>query len=79
MAKDVKDYIQRCPACWQEKAQVQSYPLYMTEIPDQPFDKIAMDLVTDFTESNKGKKTYPYYHRPTNGMARSNTNPKQVC
>ena len=28
----------------------------MTEIPDQPFDKIAMDLVTDFTESNKGNK-----------------------
>ena len=26
----------------------------MTEIPDRPFDKIAMDLVTDFTESNKG-------------------------
>ena len=28
----------------------------MTEIPDQPFDKITMDLVTDFTESNKGNK-----------------------
>ena len=28
----------------------------MTEIPDQPFDKIAMDLVTDFTKSNKGNK-----------------------
>ena len=56
MAKDVKDYIQRCPACRQEKAPVQSYPLYMMEIPDQPFDKIAMDLVTDFTESNKGNK-----------------------
>ena len=56
MAKDVKDYIQRCPACQQEKAQVQSYPLHMTEIPDRPFDKIAMDLVTDFTESNKGNK-----------------------
>ena len=53
MAKDVKDYIQRCPACRQEKARVQSYPLHMMEIPDQPFDKIAMDLVTDFTESNK--------------------------
>ena len=26
------------------------------EIPDRPFDKIAMDLVTDFTESNKGNK-----------------------
>ena len=56
MAKDVKDYIQRCPACRQEKAQVQSYPLHMTEIPDRPFDKIAMDLVTDLTESNKGNK-----------------------
>ena len=28
----------------------------MMEIPDQPFDKITMDLVTDFTESNKGNK-----------------------
>ena len=28
----------------------------MTEIPDRPFDKIAMDLVTDFTKSNKGNK-----------------------
>ena len=56
MAKDVKDYIQRCLACQQEKARVQSYPLHMMEIPDQPFDKIAMDLVTDFTESNKGNK-----------------------
>ena len=56
MAKNVKDYIQRCPTCHQEKAQVQLYPLHMTEIPDRPFDKIAMDLVTDFTESNKGNK-----------------------
>ena len=56
MAKDVKDYIQRYPACRQEKAQVQSYPLHMMEIPDRPFDKIVMDLVTDFTESSKGNK-----------------------
>ena len=28
----------------------------MTEIPDRLFDKIAMALVTDFTESNKGNK-----------------------
>ena len=28
----------------------------MTEIPDRSFDKIVMDLVTDFTESNKGNK-----------------------
>ena len=56
MAKDVKDCIQRCPVCRQEKAGVQSYPLHMMEIPDQPFDKIMMDLVTDFTESKKGNK-----------------------
>ena len=56
MAKDVKDYIQRCPACQQEIAQVQSYPLHMMEIQDRPFDKIAMDLITDFNESNKGNK-----------------------
>ena len=56
MAKDVKDYIQRCLACRQEKARVQSYPLHMMEIPDRPFDKVAIDLVTDFTESNKGNK-----------------------
>ena len=28
----------------------------MMEIPDRPFDKIVMDLVTDFTESNKVNK-----------------------
>ena len=28
----------------------------MTEIRDRPFDKTTMDLVTDFTESNKGNK-----------------------
>ena len=28
----------------------------MMEIPDRPFDKITMDLVMDFTESNKGNK-----------------------
>ena len=56
MAKNVKDYIQRCPACRQEKACVQLYPMHMMEIPDRPFNKIAMDLVRDFTESNKGNK-----------------------
>ena len=28
----------------------------MKEIPNRPFDKITIDLVTDFTESNKGNK-----------------------
>ena len=27
----------------------------------------------------QGKQTYPDHHRPTNGLARSDTDPKQVC
>ena len=34
-----------------EKANVQQYPLQMTEIPERPFDKIAIDLVTGCSTS----------------------------
>ena len=27
----------------------------------------------------QGEQTYPDHHRPTNGLARSDTNPEQVC
>ena len=27
----------------------------------------------------QGKQTYPDHHRPTNALARSDTDPKQVC
>ena len=40
----------------QGKAKVQSYPLQMTEIPEQPFDKIAIDLVTECETSTSGNK-----------------------
>ena len=39
-----------------DKAKVQQYPLQMTEIPDKPFDKIAIDLVTDCKTSISGNK-----------------------
>ena len=39
-----------------DKAKVQQYPLQMTEIPDRPFDKIAIDLVTDCETSTSGNK-----------------------
>ena len=32
-----------------------------------------------FHQIQQGKQTYPDHHRPTNGMARSDTDPKQVC
>ena len=39
-------YCQLCPLPMR-KSKVQQYPLQMTEIPDRPFDKIAIDLVTN--------------------------------
>ena len=56
MNKDIRKYIANCSLCHREKAKVQAYPLQMTEIPDRPFDKIAMDLVTECETSNLGNK-----------------------
>ena len=56
MNKDIRKYIANCTLCHREKAKVQAYPLQMTEIPDRPFDKIAIDLVTECKTSNSGNK-----------------------
>ena len=56
MNKDIWKYIANCVLCQWEKAKVQQYPLQMTEIPDRPFDKIAIDLVTDCKTSTSGNK-----------------------
>ena len=56
MNKGIRKYIANCVLCWQEKAKVQQYPLQMTEIPDRPFDKIAIDLVTECETSTSGNK-----------------------
>ena len=56
MNKDIRKYIANCVLCRRDKAKIQKYPLQMTEIPYRPFDKIAIDLVTDcetFTSGNK--------------------------
>ena len=39
-----------------EKVRKQIYPLQMTDIPDRPFDKIAIDLVTDVNLSTSGNQ-----------------------
>ena len=39
-----------------KKIKVQQYPLQMMEIPDRPFDKIAIDLVTECETSTSGNK-----------------------
>ena len=56
MNKDIKKYIVNCVLCQREKAKVQHYPFQMTEIPDRPFDKIAIDLVTECETSMSGNK-----------------------
>ena len=52
MNKDIRKYIANCMLCCREKAKVEFYTLQKTEILDQPFDKIAIDLVTS-TSGNK--------------------------
>ena len=56
MNKDIRKYIANCILCCREKAKVKAYPLQMTEIPDRPFDKIAINLVTESKTSNSGNK-----------------------
>ena len=56
MNKDIWKYIANCVLCQWEKAEVQQYQLQMTEIPDRPFDKIAIDLVTECETSTSGNK-----------------------
>ena len=56
MNKDIRKYIANCALCRCDKAKVQQYPLQMTEVPDRPFDKIAIDLVTDCKTSTSGNK-----------------------
>ena len=56
MNKDIQKYITNCTQCHREKAKVQNYLLQMTEIPDRPFDKIAIDLVTECETSTSRNK-----------------------
>ena len=56
MNKDIRKYITQCALCHWDKTKVQAYPLQMTEIPEHPFDKITIDLVTECKTSSSGKR-----------------------
>ena len=56
MNKDIRKYITQWALCCREKTKVQTYPLQMTEIPEHPFDKITIDLVTECKTSSSGNK-----------------------
>ena len=54
--KDIQKYIANCTFCQREMAKVQSYPLQMAEIPERPFDKISMNLVTEYKTITSGNR-----------------------
>ena len=56
MNNDIRKYIANCILCHREKAKAQHYPLQMMEIPDRSFDKIAIDLITEWDTSTSGIK-----------------------
>ena len=56
MNKDIRTYIANCILYRQEKAKVQQYLLQMTEIPDRPFNKIAINIVTECEMCTSGNK-----------------------
>ena len=56
MNKDIRKYIANCVLSHREKAKVQHYPLQIMEVPYRPFDKIAIDLVTECNTSTSGNK-----------------------
>ena len=58
MNKDIRKYIANCILCQREKATVQHYTLQIMEIPDRPFDKIAIDLVMECDMSTSGNKHF---------------------
>ena len=56
MMKDIWKYIANCTLCQRKKVQVQSYPLHMREIPERPFDKVAIGLVLECETYTSGNK-----------------------
>ena len=56
MNKDIHKYIANCTLCKREKAKMQIYQLQITDIPDQPSDKIAIDLITHLNVSMSGNQ-----------------------
>ena len=58
MNKDIHKYINNCTLCKREEARRQVYPLQITYIPDRPFYKIAIDLVSDLNALHQEISTY---------------------
>ena len=56
MNKGIRKYIAQWALCHREKAKVQANLLQMIEIPECPFDKTAIDLVTECETSSSSNR-----------------------
>ena len=56
MNKNICKYITNCALCKGEYARRHLYPQQMTDIPDRPFHKVAMDLVSYLSVSVSGNQ-----------------------
>ena len=56
MSKEIHEYINNCALCKREKTKTWVYSLQMTDIPDRPFNKIGIGLVSDLNISASGNQ-----------------------
>ena len=56
MIKNISQHVESCSLCRREKLTVDKYQLQTTEIPDQPFAKVGIDLIVDLDISHRGNK-----------------------
>jgi len=57
LRKDVERYIARCESCQKNKiTQKNKVPLIITDTPNKPFEKCALDIVGPLTITNSGNK-----------------------
>ena len=59
MNKHIRKYIATAPSATEKKSQIPALPTSDDRFPDRPFNKIAMDLVTECETSNSGNKHIP--------------------
>ena len=56
MNNDIHKYINNCTLCKREKAKTQVYHLQVTDIPNEPFNKIGIDMVSDLNAPASGNQ-----------------------
>ena len=56
MMRHIQAHVSSCSLCRRENLQADKYQLQTTEIPDQPFAKVGIDLIVELDTSHSGNK-----------------------